>query len=465
MPFVPHTDADARAMLARIGANSVDELFDEIDPRLRGADFSALPDGQSEMTMLAELSARARQDETGPCFLGAGCYDHHIPAAVWDIAARGEFLTAYTPYQAEASQGTLQLIYEYQSMLAALTGLEVSNASVYDGGSALAEAVLMAARLRRRGRRPPSEGGATRIAVPGACHPLYVDAARSIVRNQNVNVVRTGFGADGAASVEALERAAAAGEFAAVVVQQPNFFGVIEPVDELVAWAEERGAVTIAVVNPVALALLKPPGEWNGGGVDIACGDGQPLGVPMASGGPSFGFLCTRLRHVRQLPGRLVGRTLDRAGAPGFTLTLQAREQHIRRGKATSNICTNQGLLVTAATIHMALLGASGLRAVASACHQRATELAAALTAIDGVSRRFAAPFFHECVLDVGRPADAVAAALAADGVVGGLPLGGYLPELANCLLVCATEKRTAADIRTFQNALARTLGAPRPLA
>ena len=458
MPFVPHTQSDVRAMLERIGASAVEDLFDEIDARLRGADFGALPEGESEMAMLAELTARARRDETGPCFLGAGCYDHHIPAAVWDLAGRGEFLTAYTPYQAEASQGTLQLIYEYQSMMAALTGLEVSNASVYDGGSALAEAVLMAVRARKRARRPAAEGDVVRVAVPGACHPLYLDAARSIVRNQGIELVETGCAADGTAAQGALDAAAEAGAFAAVVVQQPNFFGVIEPVDELVAWADGHGASTIAVVNPVALGLLKPPGEWNGGGVDIACGDGQPLGVPMASGGPSFGFLCTRLRHVRQMPGRLVGRTLDSAEKTGFTLTLQAREQHIRRGKATSNICTNQGLLVTAATIHMALLGARGLRAVAAACHERTRELVAALTAIDGVERRFPAPFFHECALDVGRPADAVASALAAAGVVGGLPLGRHRPELANCLLVCATEKRTPADIALFRDALAQAL-------
>ena len=445
-------------MLADIGADSVEELFDEIDPRLRQADFSALPEGESEMAMLAELTARARRDETGPCFLGAGCYDHHIPAAVWDIAGRGEFLTAYTPYQAEASQGTLQLIYEYQSMMAALTGMEVSNASVYDGGSALAEAVLMAVRTRKRGRRAAASDEVVRVAAPGACHPLYLDAARSIVRNQGIDLVETDFGFDGAASLNDLDARTKYGDFAAVVVQQPNFLGVIEPVDELVAWADDHGASTIAVVNPVALGLLKPPGQWNGGGVDIACGDGQPLGVPMASGGPSFGFLCARQRHVRQLPGRLVGRTVDSAGKPGFTLTLQAREQHIRRGKATSNICTNQGLLVTAATIHMALLGPQGLRAAASACHERTRELVAALTSIEGVKRRFAAPFFHECVLDVGRAADIVASALAEAGVVGGLPLGRYVPGLDHCLLVCATEKRTAADIALFKDALTEIL-------
>ena len=447
-------------MLDAIGVDTVDALFDEIDDRLRGADISAIPPGENEMAMLAELAGRAREDETGPCFLGAGCYDHHIPAAVWDLAGRGEFLTAYTPYQAEASQGTLQVIYEYQSMMAALTGMDVSNASVYEGGSALAEAVLMAVRIRRRRRRtrPASDSATARVAVAGVCHPHYVETARCIVRHQGIELVETGFGPSGTGTAEALAEVAADGDLVAVVVQQPNFFGAIEPVDDLAAGAKANNALTIAVVNPVALAALKPPGQWNGDGVDIACGDGQPLGVPMASGGPSFGFLCARRDHVRQLPGRLVGRTVDANGRIGYALTLQAREQHIRRGKATSNICTNQGLLVTAATIHMALLGASGLGAVAAECQRRTRQLVAAACAVGGVTRRFDAPHFHECVLDLGRPADAVAASLAKRGIVGGLPLGPYYPELANCLLVCATERRTAADIDAFQDALRHAL-------
>ena len=337
-------------MLDAIGAASVDELFDEIDPALKTADFSPLGAGIDEMTLLAEMAERARLDETGPCFLGAGCYDHHIPAAVWDIAARGEFLTAYTPYQAEASQGTLQLIYEYQTMMAALTGMEVSNASVYDGGSALGEAVLMAVRAVRRSAA--RGGGSPRVAVAGACHPLYLQAAANIVRNQGIELADTGFAADGCADLDRLAECAPA----VVIVAQPNFLGLIEPVDAIVRWARANGALVVAVVNPLALALLKPPGAWGDDGADIVCGDGQPLGIPMASGGPSFGFICTRRRYVRQLPGRIAGRTVDRQGRPGFTLTLQAREQHIRRGKATSNICTNQGLLVTAATVHLALL-------------------------------------------------------------------------------------------------------------
>ena len=454
MPFVPHTEADVRDMLRTIGAAAIDDLFDEIDPALLTADFGAIDSGVDEMTMLADLSVRAKRDETGPCFIGAGCYDHHIPAAVWDIAARGEFMTAYTPYQAEASQGTLQVIYEYQSMMTALTGTEVSNASVYDGASALGEAVLMAVRAQRR---RPAAADAPRVAVAGACHPLYLDAAANIVRNQRIVIEQVPFGADGRADLAALAKRQPP---TALIVQQPNFFGLLEPVDELTRWANDNGALLIAVANPLSLAALQPPGAWAGVGADIVCGDGQPLGIPMASGGPSFGFVCTRQRFVRQLPGRIVGGTVDSQGRRGFTLTLQAREQHIRRAKATSNICTNQGLLVTAATIYLALMGATGLRRTATACCAKARELVAALTAIDGVRQRFDAPFFHECVVDVGQDARAVAERVAAGGILGGLPLGPFFPALANCLLVCATEKRTSAEIAAFADALVKALRA-----
>ena len=457
MPFIPHTADDTRTMLARIGASSIDELFDEIDPELTRADFGLLADGVGEMAMLAAMSERARRDQTGPCFTGAGCYDHHIPAAVWDIASRGEFMTAYTPYQAEASQGTLQVIYEYQSMMTALTGMDVTNASVYDGGSALGEAVLMAVRASRRRQRPGTARQAARvhIAVAGPCHPLYLDAARTISRNQGIEIGEPLIAADGRADLGALSAGPAP---AAVVVQQPNFLGLVERVDEVTAWAASYGALVIGVVNPTALALLKPPGEWGETGADIVCGDGQPLGIPMASGGPSFGFLCSRQRLVRQLPGRIVGRTVDSLGRPGFTLTLQAREQHIRRAKATSNICTNQGLLVTAATVYLALMGAEGLRRTAARCHARTRDLVEALTSIESVTARYAGPFFHEAVIDVGRPAGPVAEALAGAGIVGGLPLGRFHRELDDCLLVCATEKRTDAEIGAFRTALTKAL-------
>ncbi len=452
MPFIPHTAADVASMMAVVGVAEIDRLFDEIPPNLlnRGGGEPAAghAEGMSEMEMLRRMEECARADETGPCFLGAGSYDHHIPSAVWDIASRGEFMTAYTPYQAEASQGTLQLVYEFQTMMAELTGMDVCNASVYDGGSGLAEAILMAVRAGARRSRGRPAGERRSVALAGAVHPLYVAAARNIVRQQGIEIVQLPHGADGLADRELLTHLPEPP--AAVVVQQPNFFGLLEDVDAMTDQARECGALTVACVNPLTLGLLKPPADWGAGGADIVCGDGQSLGIPMASGGPSFGFICTRQSLVRQMPGRIVGRTRDLDGKPGFTLTLQAREQHIRRAKATSNICTNQGLLVTAATIHLSLLGPEGLRNVAAACHARTRELVAALD----LPQRFGAPYFHECVLRLARPAQAVVEALAARGILGGLALGPYFSDLDDCLLVCATEKRTAKDISQFADAL-----------
>ena len=454
MPFLPHTKADVVSMLAVVGAADIDELFDEIPANLlnssRGNNVPADGDaaGMSEMEMLRHMAERARADETGPCFLGAGAYDHHIPSAVWDIASRGEFMTAYTPYQAEASQGTLQLVYEFQTMMSELTGMDVCNASVYDGGSGLAETILMAVRAGERRSRGRPADGRRRVALAGAVHPLYAAAARNIVGHQGIDIVQLPYGENGLADLGLLTGLSEPP--AAVVVQQPNFFGLLENVDAITDQAHECGALTVACVNPMTLGLLKAPADWGDGGADIVCGDGQPLGIPMASGGPSFGFICTRQSLVRQLPGRIVGRTRDLDGNPGFTLTLQAREQHIRRAKATSNICTNQGLLVTAATIYLSLLGPEGLRNVASACHARTRDVVAALE----LPRRFDAPYFHECVLRLGQPAQPIVETMASRGMLGGLALGPYFSDLSDCLLVCATEKRTTSDIRQFANAL-----------
>ena len=436
-------------MMAVVGVADIDELFDEIPANLLGEPAAWHAVGMSEMEMLRRMEERARADETGPCFLGAGAYDHHIPSAVWDLASRGEFMTAYTPYQAEASQGTLQLVYEFQTMMAELTGMDVCNASVYDGGSGLAEAILMAVRAGERRSRGRPAGGRRSVALAGAVHPHYVAAARNIVRHQDIEIVQLPYGEDGLADAALLSQLPEPP--AAVVAQQPNFFGLLENVDAVTDQAHECGALTIACVNPLTLGLLKPPADWGASGADIVCGDGQPLGIPMASGGPSFGFICTRQSLVRQMPGRIVGGTRDLDGKPGFTLTLQAREQHIRRAKATSNICTNQGLLVTAATVYMSLLGPEGLRNVAAACHARTRELVAAL---DMPQRFGGTPYFHECVLHLARPAQAVVEALVARGILGGLALGPYFSDLTDCLLVCATEKRTAKDIRQFADAL-----------
>lgn len=449
MPFIPHTAEEVDAMLATIGVSSIEDLFDEIPEALRAGRLEKVPEGISEMEMLRVFAQRAEADALGPCFLGAGAYDHHIPAAVWDLTARGEFMTAYTPYQAEASQGTLQLIYEYQSMMAALTGMDVSNASVYDGASGLAEAVLMAVRGNRKAK-------SRRVLVPDTVHPLYREAAAAIVAAQDVILETVPMGADGLVHVDSLPGSDEG--LAALVVQQPNFFGRLEDVDGLTDWAHEQGALLIAVANPMTLALLKPPGEWGGAGADIACGDGQPFGIPMASGGPSFGYICTRDKLVRQMPGRIIGRTEDLNGRTGFALTLQAREQHIRRGKATSNICTNQGLLVTAGTIYMALAGPEGLAQVASACHENTTRLSQLLTELPGVEAHFGGPFFHEQAIRLPVPAGAVIEALLEQGILAGLDLGRFYPGMDNVILVCATEKRTEAELAAYQEALAGVL-------
>jgi len=451
MPFIPHTDDDVAAMLARIGVESIDDLFDEIPHELRAKGLDGIPPGVSEMEIARLMQARARADGQPICFIGAGAYEHHIPAAVWQITTRGEFYSAYTPYQAEASQGTLQVLYEFQSMMTALTGLDVSNASLYDGASALAEAVLMAVRANRK-------SSSRRVLLPRAVHPAYRRTVQSIVRNQGIELIEVGFDRrTGQTAIEQLE-AAAGGDFAALVVPQPNFFGVLEDAHALTDWAHQHRALVIGLVNPIALALLSPPGDWGQAGADIACGEGQPLGIPLASGGPYLGFLCCRKEHVRQLPGRIAGKTLDLDGNVGYTLTLQAREQHIRRSKATSNICTNQGLLVTAATVHMALLGAEGLERVAAACHANTRRLGEKLCELPGVEPLFDGAIFHEQALRLPAPAADVLRSLAAHDLLGGFELGLDYPELDPAILVCATEVRTEEDMDAFKTKLARII-------
>jgi glycine dehydrogenase subunit 1 len=462
MAFIPHTADDITAMLKVIGARSIDELFEEIPAALRAGTL-ALPAPLSEMEIARLMTERAALDGRPLNFIGAGAYEHHIPAPVWAITTRGEFYSAYTPYQAEASQGTLQLIYEYQSMMCALTGMEVSNASLYDGASALAEACLMAVRANRIST-------SRRILVPRTVNTVYAQVAAAIAGNQDINFQSVDYDrATGRTLLDALAPFSGQ-DITAVVLQQPNFFGTLEEVDALTDWAHQNQVMVIAVVNPTSLALLKPPAEWGSGsdgkrGADIVCGEGQALGVPMASGGPYFGFMATRMQYVRQMPGRIVGRTLDVDGRPGFSLTLQAREQHIRRSKATSNICTNQGLMVTAATIYMSLLGPEGLAAVAQTSMQRTADLVAAASRVPGVKRAFSGPHFHEAVLQLDRPAAPLLASMARQGILAGLDLSERYPELGHALLVCATETKLAADIDAYVAALAGAFNASRAAA
>jgi glycine dehydrogenase subunit 1 len=452
MPFIPHTEDDVRAMLAAIGVDSIDALFDEIPANLRASGLPTIPAGMGEMGIGRLMQQRAAADGQPLCFIGAGAYEHHIPAAVWELVTRGEFYSAYTPYQAEASQGTLQLVYEFQSMIAGLTGMDVANASLYDGASALAEAVLMAIRANRKSK-------STRILMPKTVHPDYRRVVNTIVRNQGITLELVDYDpARGNIDVAALAKYEGE-DFAALVVPQPNFFGVLEEVDALTDWAHANNMLVVGLVNPVAMALLTPPGEWGETGADIACGEGQPLGSPLASGGPYFGFMGCKQEMVRQMPGRIVGRTVDLDGKPGFTLTLQAREQHIRRSKATSNICTNQGLLAAAATIHMALLGPVGLRNVAATSHANTRKLMQQLTAIDGVEAVFTGHTFHEVVVRLNQDVSRVLRALAVQDILGGYPLGEDYPELESCLLLCATETKSDEDIDRLAENMARILG------
>ncbi|GMR20118.1 MAG: aminomethyl-transferring glycine dehydrogenase subunit GcvPA [Gammaproteobacteria bacterium] len=441
MPFIPHTEDDVRSMLESINVNDIDALFDEIPEGLKAGGLDVVPEGLGEMALSRLMTERAETDGRYINFIGAGAYEHHIPAAVWEITTRGEFYSAYTPYQAEASQGTLQLIYEYQSMMTALTGMDVSNASLYDGASGLAEAVLMAVRGQRQART---------ILMPRTVHPYYRQVVHNIVRNQGIELKALDYDAEGGhIHPDSLKDIDTDG-MAALVIPQPNFFGVLEEVDALTDWAHGQGLLVIAVVNPTSLALLKAPGAWGEQGADIVVGEGQPLGIPLASGGPYFGFMCCTQKLMRQMPGRIIGRTVDLDGRQGFTLTLQAREQHIRRSKATSNICTNQGLMVTAATIHMALLGPVGLKNVAASSHANTNHLVKRLTEIDGVEPVFNRPCFHEALLRLNTPAGDVLRALEAQGIIGGFDLKEYYPELGDAILVCATETRTPEDITQY---------------
>lgn len=447
MPFIPHTEQDVRDMLAAIGASDIEALFDEIPQELRSRKLDAIPDALTEHDIGRLMSARAASDGQPLCFIGAGAYEHHIPAAVWEITTRGEFYSAYTPYQAEASQGTLQLLYEYQTMMTRLMAMDVSNASLYDGASGLAEAVLMAVRANRSSKTK-------RILMPVAVHPNYRKTTYAIVRNQGIELIEVPYDPKGGHTpVEALAHYAGQ-DITAVVIAQPNFFGVLEDVDDLTNWAHSQNALAIGVVNPVAMALLKPPGQWGEKGVDIVCGEGQPLGVPLSSGGPYFGFICCRKEHVRQMPGRIIGRTVDRDGRIGYTLTLQAREQHIRRSKATSNICTNQGLLVTAATIHMAIVGGVGLQKVAQASHANTRSLVSKLSANEFVEPVFSRPYFHECALRLRVPLSGITRSLAAHNLLAGYELEQDYPELKNTLLVCATETKSEADLDLYADHL-----------
>ena len=443
MRYHPHTPEDVRAMLEVIGAKSVDDLFRSIPERLRVRRPLDVPPAVDEIGLLAEMRRLASRNEVAhPPFLGAGCTPHHVPPAVDQLLLRGEFFTAYTPYQPEVAQGTLTALFEWQTFVCLLTGLDVSNASMYDGATSMAEAALMATRLTDR----------TRIVVSAAIHPEYRKVLTTYLRASHDAVVTVPFGADGRIDLAALERAVD-GETAAVIVGYPNFLGVVDALPEAAAIARKAGAVTISVTQEaVALGLLQAPGAL---GADVAVGTFQSFGNGMNFGGPAPGFLAVREANVRQMPGRVCGSTVDKHGRRGFVLTLSTREQHIRREKATSNICTNSGLTALAATIHLSLLGKKGLAELARLNFARARMLREAMKRA-GFGLAFSGPTFNEMAFAVG-DAEAVVARLAKRGIAAGLPLSRYYPDdprARGALLSVATELHAPELIELFAQAV-----------
>ncbi len=437
--YLPHTSEDRVDMLKAIGAASVEELFEAIPASIRGRALQ-LPEPLSEAQLLSEMRRFASANRTGgKLFLGAGAYEHFIPSAVWALVSRGEFLTAYTPYQPEVSQGTLQAAFEFQSLICELLGMEVANSSLYDGASALAEAALMANRLVRNNR----------VLVPATLHPAYRQVLETYVQSVGI-ALETIPASDGRIDLAALESLLKQ-PATAVIVQQPNFLGQLEEAVRIAALAHAVDALLIASVYPLSCGVVAPPGEYD---ADIACGEGQSLGIPLAYGGPYFGFLATRNKYVRQMPGRLIGQTTDLEGRIGYVLTLQTREQHIRRDKSTSNICTNQFLCALASSVYLCALGKEGLIEVSRQCLEKSRYLRDRLLKIQGVEPVFDDPFFNEFAIRTVRPAAEVLAALRERGIVGGYDLGQFDPERGREILVCVTETRTRADLDDYGCAL-----------
>ncbi len=447
MRYLPKSPAERQEMLAAIGANSIDDLFQGIPERFRLRRALSLPGPLSEAEIIGYFKERAAENSVGyTSFLGAGVYQHLRSVVTDVILQRGEFLTSYTPYQAEISQGTLQAIFEFQTLMCQLTGQEVANASMYDGSTATTEAVLMAERVT--GRR--------RVLVARSVHPEYRQVLRTFAKNSGLIVEELGFGADGTLDAAAL-RGALKDDVGTVVVQSPNFFGCIEPVAALAAQVQPAGALLVAAITEgVSLGVVRPPAE-----ADIVAMEGQSFGLPPSYGGPFVGVLASKDKFVRQMPGRLAGQTTDSEGRRGFVLTLATREQHIRREKATSNICTNQALCALAATVHLCLLGKEGLREMAHQNLSKAQFALAELEKIPGVRRAFAAPFFNEFTIELPRSVKIVNGDLLREKIIGPLALGTDYPDLAKRALVCVTETTPRGEIERLAAALRSALERP----
>ncbi len=437
MGFVPNTEEDRQEMLKAIGVSSFEELISDIPPEIRLKEDLKLPEPLSEYEALKELREISEKNldlNHAISFLGGGAYDHFIPSAVFTIISRSEFYTAYTPYQAEVSQGTLQAIYEYQTMICRLTGMDVANASMYDGGSALAEAVLLAF----------GHTGRNEVIIAGPINPNYLSVIRTYTHPKRADIKLTRFDS-GICDIDDLKNKVT-DKTACVVVQQPNFFGNIEDVFEIEKLAHNVGALFIVAIDPISLGILIPPGEY---GADVVVGEGQPLGIPLSFGGPYLGILAVKEFLIRKIPGRLSGITIDRDGERGFVLTLQTREQHIRREKATSNICTNQGLMMIAATVYMALMGKRGLREVAKLCLQKSYYLAEQISKINGFKLKYNQPFFKEFVVQTPIPASEIKKKLQQKKILPGIDISKF-DGYGDGLLIAVTEKRTKKEMDLF---------------
>ena len=437
MSFVPNTDDERKQMLDAIGVKSFDELITKIPEEVRLKNELNLPPAMSElevMNLLQSLANKNKDANSFSCFLGGGSYDHFIPAIVGSVLERPEFKTAYTPYQAEVSQGTLQAMYEFQSMICALTGMDVANSSMYDGGSALAESCLLATAHNKR----------TEFVYAGSVNPNFRKVVDTICAGKNLTF-HSAVAADGSTDLAVLKEKVGAGT-SAVIVQHPNVYGNLEDVQEIEAVCHAAGALFVVIIDPVSLGVIQPPGDFN---ADIVVGEGQSLGIAMSFGGPYLGLFAAKKEFVRKIPGRLSGVTQDSEGTRGFVLTLQTREQQIKREKATSNICTNQGLLMLAATVYMATMGKQGIKEVAELCFKKAHYLATKISQIPGFSLVSTKPFFKEFLVKTPLPAGVIIEAAEKEGILAGIDTSRF-PEMIHGLLVAVTEKRTKEEMDSF---------------
>ncbi len=446
MRYIPATKSNIEEMLKEIGVDSIDELFQSIPESLRVRKDLKLSSAMSELELtryFQKLASKNHAVDRYSSFLGAGCYRHFLPSVINHIASRSEFYTSYTPYQPEISQGTLQAIFEFQSLICMMTGMDVANASMYDGASSLAEAALMASRITKR----------KELIISHAIQPDYRKVLDTYLSNLDINIKIAPFTEDGLTDLIWVENESN-DQCAAILIQNPNFFGVIENIELFSNIAHKNNALQIvSITEPVSLGILKPPGEM---GVDIVTGEGQPLGIPMNFGGPSLGLFATREKFVRSMPGRLVGETVDSEGRPGYVLTLSTREQHIRRERATSNICTNQGLCALMATVYLSTMGKNGMKEVAEQNIQKANYAKKRLSKINDVQLKFSGKIFNEFVIKTGKSSAEINNQLLKHSIIGGLDLEKYYPDLKNCMLFCVTEYNTKEEIDKMAEIIAK---------